>query len=87
MRIYKQNCDPGAAEDKTLPVNSYIVTYVDGEETLYDIVIGNRVDIFDYYWDRYREGLKSFVWTSGTVPAKVWSSRQEYQKKSEKKKR
>lgn len=86
MRVYLQRCEMSAAEDRTLPVNSYLVTYDDGESIYYDICIGTKVDIFDHYWDMYREGLQSIVWTSGKVPAKVWSSQQEYLRKDKKKK-
>ena len=87
MRIFLSKCNVSDADDKSLPVNSYLVTYFDGEECSYDICIGTKTDIFDHYWDRYREGLKDIRWTSGTVPAKVWMSQQEYLQKSNKKKK
>ncbi|UNH61201.1 hypothetical protein SSZBM1_84 [Synechococcus phage S-SZBM1] len=89
MKLYLQNCNQVDAEDKSLPVNSYLVTYYEEEGGLpsYDICIGTKVEIFDHYWDRYREGLKDIRWTSGSVPAKVWVSQQEYLKSQQKKKK
>lgn len=48
--------------------------YYDDEQYNYDIVICNKkTDIFDYYWDRYREGLIAFKQTEGRVNPKLWS--------------
>lgn len=75
VKIIHQNCDPQLAEDRTLPYNAYIVNYYDDEQYNYDIVICNKkIDIFDYYWDRYREGLIGFKQTEGRVNPKLWST-------------
>jgi hypothetical protein len=74
IQIIHQNCDPKLAEDRTLPYNAYVVKYYDDEQYNYDIVICNKkTDIFDYYWDRYREGLIAFKQTEGRVNPKLWS--------------
>ena len=70
------------AEDRTLPYSAYIVKYLDDDQYNYDIVIANkRVDIFDYYWDRYREGLIAFKQTEGRVNPKTWSPNDKKKKK------
>ena len=75
IQIIHQNCDPKLAEDRTLPYNAYVVKYYDDEQYNYDIVICNKkTDIFDYYWDRYREGLIAFKQTEGRVNPKLWST-------------
>ena len=80
--VLHQKCEKSAAQDKSLPLNSYLVTYISDEETAYDIVICNKqVDIFDMYWDKYREGLKDIRWTDGRVNPKLWQSRTENKKK------
>ncbi len=75
MRILHQNCDPSVANDKSLPCNSYLVWYdIDGA-IAYDLVITNKkVDIFDHYWDKYREGLKGFKQSEGRVNPKLWGA-------------
>jgi hypothetical protein len=81
IKIIHQNCDPALAEDKNLPYNAYIVKYDDSNQYNYDIVIANkRVDIFDYYWDKYREGLVSFKQTEGRVNPKMWNQNQKKRK-------
>lgn len=81
-KILHQNCEKETAKDKSLPLNSYLVTYISDEETLYDIVICNKqVDIFDMYWDKYREGLQNIRWTDGRVNPKSWQAKTEKTKK------
>lgn len=73
MKVLHQNCDPELANDRTLPYTAYIVTYeVDGA-IAYDLVIPDKqIEIFDYYWDRYREGLKGWKQSEGRVNPKLW---------------
>ena len=73
MRFIKQNCNPEDANDKTLPVTAFLVTYIDNDVTFYDLVMPEkRVEAFDYYWDRYREGLISIKQAEGRVNPKIW---------------
>ncbi len=84
IKILHQNCDPELAKDRSLPYTAYLVEYEIDEALAYDIVIPNKqVDIFDYYWDRYREGLKGFKQSEGRVNPKLWG----IQSKEEKKKK
>lgn len=81
-QIVHSNCDISAAKDKSLPTNSYVVTYEDDGTILHDIVICHkRVDVFDMYWDRYREGLKKISWTDGRVNPKLWGKKEPEKKK------
>lgn len=85
MKVLHQNCDPEVANDRTLPYNSYLVTYeVDGA-TAYDLVIANKgVEIFDYYWDRYRDGIKGWKQSEGRVNPKLWGNQVKESKKGKK---
>ena len=82
VRILHENCDPSLADDRSLPYTAYLVKYrLDGQLN-HDIVICNKkTDIFDYYWDRYREDLISFEQTEGRVNPKLWGSQQQSKKK------
>jgi hypothetical protein len=82
MRILHQNCDPEMASDRTLPYTSYLVTYkMDGVIT-YDLIIANKkIEIFDYYWDRYREDFVNFKQTEGRVNPKLWGPPKKQEKK------
>ena len=81
VKILHLNCDPSLAEARSLPYTAYLVEY-DDDGIRYDIVICNKkVDIFDYYWDMYREGLISFRQTEGRVNPKLWGVQQSSKKK------
>ena len=75
IKILQQNCDPELANDRSLPYNAYLVHYCIDGSLCYDLVIANKkVDIFDYYWDRYREGLKWYKQSEGRVNPKLWGA-------------
>lgn len=85
VRIINQNCHPDLAKDRSLPYTSYLVEYVVGKEIQYDIVVANKkVDIFDHYWDRYREDLLTFTQTEGRVNPKLWDNKKIEGKKKKK---
>lgn len=82
MRVLHQNCDPEVANDRTLPYSAYLVTYEIDGALAYDLVIPDKqVEIFDYYWDRYREGLKGWKQSEGRVNPKLWGNKPKEEKK------
>jgi hypothetical protein len=80
IRVIKENCDLSAAKDKSLPLDSYIVEYDNGDGVCIDISQGLRVDIFDHYYDRYGNVI-SMKWTDGRVNPKLYSEQQKKKKK------
>lgn len=75
MKKIAENCDPSLADDRSLPYTSFLVQYRVGDEIRYDLVVANKkVDVFDYYWDRYREDLITFNQTEGRVNPKLWNN-------------
>lgn len=84
MRILHHNCDPSLADDRSLPYTAYLVTYKIDGAIAYDLVIANKkIEIFDHYWDRYREDFVTFKQSEGRVNPKLWGP----PKKEEKKKK
>ncbi len=82
MQILHQNCDPELANDRSLPYSAYLVTYEIDGAIAYDLVIPRKqVEIFDYYWDRYREGLKGWKQSEGRVNPKLWGVKPKEEKK------
>ena len=71
INIIHTNCDPSAAQDNSLPRDSYLVTYGDDAEESYDVVQGLQSDIFDHYWDKYRD-VRGMKWTDGKANPKMW---------------
>jgi hypothetical protein len=82
MKILHQNCDPEVANDRSLPYTAYLVTYEIDGAIAYDLVIPDKqLEIFDYYWDRYREGLKGWKQSEGRVNPKLWGNKPKEEKK------
>lgn len=82
MIILHQECEPSLAKDKKLPRDSYLVSYMKEDQLTYDISRGSKVELFDYYYDTFRN-VKGIDWTSGTVSPKSY----DYVPKETKKKR
>lgn len=82
MKIIYRDCDPSLADDKTLPHTAYLVEYLQDGMTHFDIVVASkRVEIFDYYWDNYREDLIRMTQSEGRANPKVWSNPNQKKKK------
>lgn len=76
MKIIHNDCDASLSEDKTLPTNSFLVEFIQGETTHFDIVMSNKKsEIFDYYWDNYRENLINITQTEGRINPKLWGNK------------
>jgi hypothetical protein len=71
--ILHEGCSKQDAKNPELPLDAYLVTYVYDNKVCYDITRSpKRSKIFDLYWDKFREGLKSIVWADGKVNPKLW---------------
>lgn len=80
-KVYHQDCNPIDAQDTSLPLNSYLVTYEDEGVVKFDICIANkRVHIFDYYYDNFSKVIK-IEWTNGKVNPKLWEDPKTKKKK------
>ena len=74
--IIHEKWEKSAAEDKTLPRNAYLVTYVEKDKMTYDIVMADsRVDVFDQYYDKYTEGLQRIDWAEGNGKPSLWNKK------------
>ena len=72
--IIHEKCEKSAAEDKTLPRNAYLVTYVLEDKITYDVVMADgKSDVFDQYYDKYKEGLQRIDWAEGNVKPSLWN--------------
>jgi len=75
VKVIHEKCEKKAADDVKLPRSAYLVTYVNEEKITYDIVMADgQVEIFDHYWDKYKEGLQSISWTKGNVNPRQWNT-------------
>tara|TARA_A200000113_G_C8870815_1_gene356600 strand:- start:1750 stop:2007 length:258 start_codon:yes stop_codon:yes gene_type:complete len=82
ITILHSKCDPNLAQDKNLPYTAYLLEYVDGETTCYDIAMSSKkVDLFDHYWDTYNTGFKNMTQTEGRINPKLYGYGKEKKKK------
>ena len=71
--ILQEKCAKEDAKNKQLPIESYLVTYVIDENIFHDIVkTSKRVSVFDMYYDKFGNCLKSIEWTDGRVSSRLW---------------
>ena len=85
IKIINEKCDPELAKDRTLPCNAYLVSYEVEAIIEYDIVMSDKqMDIFDYYWDNYREGLKGWRQSEGRINPRLWGNKSTEEKKKRK---
>ena len=71
--ILHENCDVKDSKNPQLPLDAYLVSYVLDGKLCYDITrCSKKTNLFDMYWDKFREDLKEFKWTDGRVNPKVW---------------
>ena len=77
INIHASDCSLDKSNTKDLPTNSYLVKYTvdNSDKTHYDIVIAaKRVDVFDFYWDKLKGGLKGIGYTNGTRHPNMWGN-------------
>ena len=85
IKIINENCERELANDRSLPYNAYLVTYEVDAVMAYDLIISDKkMDIFDYYWDKYREGLKGWKQSEGRVNPRNWGNKPTEEKKRRK---
>ena len=75
MKILYENCQPKDALDKTLPYTAYLVEYIKDGKPHYDVSLGDKqAEVFDYYWDKYKQDLKKIDNTGGLVNPNRWDT-------------
>jgi len=74
LKILHEDCDPKLAQNTKLPYTAYLVEYKKDDKVCYDITLCQKqVEMFDYYYDKYKNGLQSWVQTKGTINPKLWN--------------
>ena len=68
---------------RKVPTDGYIIKYVYKDKICFDLTRGTKITIFDMYWDKFKDGLKSIEYGNGTIKPNLWG----YQSSSTKKKK
>lgn len=66
---------------KDAPNDAYIVKYMLDDKICFDLTRGSRVRIFDMYWDKFRNNVKSIEFGYGRISPKLWGYRKPEKKK------
>ena len=84
-QILQEKTTLEAANDKSLPNDAYLITYIVNGETHMDLTrCKSQVSLFDMYYDTYGAGaVQSISYGYGTSNPKLWGN----SKKTETKKR
>lgn len=82
--VIKTCVTPDAAEDKSLPTNSWLLTLEKDGDTWFDIVMGGSVSIFDNYYDVFGDCMKKMSYTKGQVNPTLFNLQPKPQKKKKK---
>ena len=85
--ILLEKTTPEKAKDSSFPTDAYNVTYtVDGEDRL-DVCRAQKAsNIFDLYYDKYKN-VKALIQSKGIVNPKLWRDPKEAQAPKSKKKK
>ena len=57
---------------RKVPTDGYIVKYVYKDKICFDLTRGTKITIFDMYWDKFKDGLKSIEYGNGTIKPNLW---------------
>ena len=67
--------EDGSLEDvstKQAPTDAYIITYLYEDKVHYDLTRGTKITLFDMYWDKFKDNLKSIGYGNGTIKPNLW---------------
>ena len=75
VNILEADCPLEKSKDKSLPTSAYLVEYTHTDKLHYDIVVAQKKsNIFDFYWDKLKEGLIDIRYTEGTKNPNLWGN-------------
>ena len=57
---------------RKVPTDGYIIKYVYKDKICFDLTRGTKITIFDMYWDKFKDGLKSIEYGNGTIKPNLW---------------
>jgi hypothetical protein len=66
---------------KNAPLDAHIISYIVNDKMCYDLTRGARVLLFNMYWDKFRDNLKSIQWGYGKINPKLWGYKAPERKK------
>ena len=69
---------------KNAPTDASIIKYLYEEKICFDLTRGSKTSLFDMYWDKFKDGIKSIDYGQGTIKPNLWGYKSPQQKKKRK---
>ena len=66
------------------PNDAYIVKYVYEDSVRYDLTRGTKMSLFDMYYDKLKQGLRSIDYGKGNIKPYLWGYKSPQGKKKKK---
>ena len=77
MKLLHEKCDPSVSLDRGLPYTAYMIEYIEGDTTYYDIATASKQsELFDHYYDKYKKDFVNMTQTEGRMNPKLWGAQQ-----------
>ena len=74
VTVIFNGCTVEAAKDRGLPTTAWLMSCKLEDKEWKDVVMGNRVDVFDSYYDAFGTNvIQKMDWTSGTINPTSWN--------------
>tara|TARA_B100000902_G_scaffold283852_1_gene269848 strand:+ start:159 stop:506 length:348 start_codon:yes stop_codon:yes gene_type:complete len=54
------------------PSDAYIIKYMHEDKICFDLTRGTKIKLFDMYWDKFKDGIKSIDYGKGTIKPNLW---------------
>ena len=54
------------------PSDAYIIKYMHEDKIHFDLTRGTKIKLFDMYWDKFKGGIQSINYGSGTIKPNLW---------------
>ena len=54
------------------PTDAYIIKYLYEDKIHFDLTRGTKITLFDMYWDKFKDNLKSIGYGNGTIKPNLW---------------
>jgi len=67
--------EDGSLEDVNIqhaPSDAYIIKYMHEDKIHFDLTRGTKIKLFDMYWDKFKGGIQSINYGSGTIKPNLW---------------
>ena len=78
----------GSLEDvstKQAPTDAYIIKYIHEDNVCFDLTRGTKIKLFDMYWDKFKDGIKSIDYGKGSIKPNLWGYQSPKQSKKKRK--